>query len=58
MEGDTDTVRNSYRDGLRESIANMRARKVNDFETVAAEIASYRSRFLADPTRVIRLTKS
>lgn len=58
MEGDTDTIRNSYRDGLRESISNMRARKVNDFETVAAEIASYRSRFLADPTRVIRLTKS
>lgn len=57
MEGDTEAMKDSYRDGLRELITNMRARKVNDFETVAAEISRYRSRFFDDPTRVVRLTK-
>ena len=58
MEGDTEAVKNSYRDGLRELITDMRSRKVNDFETVAAEISRYRSRFFNDPTRVVRLSKS
>jgi len=57
MEGDTDAVRNTYRDGLRELITDMRARKINDFETVAAEISLYRSSFFNDTTRVVRLTK-
>ena len=57
MEGDTDAIRNSYREGLRELITSMRARKVNDFETVAAEISLYRSKFFNDPSRVVRLTK-
>ncbi|KAI5796264.1 hypothetical protein DFH27DRAFT_467537, partial [Peziza echinospora] len=55
MEGDTEAVKSSYRDGLRELITDMRSRKVNDFETVAAEISRYRSRFFNDPTRVVRL---
>lgn len=57
MEGDTEAVRNSYRDGLRELITGMRARKVNDFETVAAEISRYRSKFFNDSSRVLRFTK-
>lgn len=57
MEGDTDTARDTYRRGLRELITDMRARKVNDFETVAAEITLYRSRSFNDTSRVVRLTK-
>jgi hypothetical protein len=54
-EGETEEEKEHYLAGLKEIINDMRRDKVKDFDTVAAEIAAYRRRFLKDPSRVLPL---
>ncbi|KAJ5775658.1 uncharacterized protein N7511_000669 [Penicillium nucicola] len=54
-EGETEEEKERYIVGLKEIINDMRRDKVKDFDTVAAEIAAYRRRFLKDPSRVLPL---
>ncbi|KAE8352802.1 hypothetical protein BDV28DRAFT_134537 [Aspergillus coremiiformis] len=54
-EGKTAEEKDSYIAGLKSIINDMRRDKVKDFNTVAAEIAAYRRRFLQDPSRVLPL---
>lgn len=54
-EGSTPQERDEYVNGLKQIIQDMRGRKVKDFNTVASEIAAYRTRFLKDPSRVLLL---
>ncbi|KAL3468635.1 hypothetical protein BJX64DRAFT_246444 [Aspergillus heterothallicus] len=54
-EGKTPEECDKYLAGLKETINDMRRDKVKEFNTVAAEIAAYRRRFLQDPTRVLAL---
>ncbi|KAJ5317506.1 hypothetical protein N7508_002014 [Penicillium antarcticum] len=54
-EGETEEEKENYLAGLKEIINDMRRDKVKDFDTVAAEIAAYRRRFLKDPSRVLPL---
>jgi len=54
-EGRTPEERDEYVSGLKQIIQDMRGRKVKDFNTVASEIAAYRSRFLKDPSRILLL---
>jgi hypothetical protein len=54
-EGETEEEKEHYLAGLKEFINDMRRDKVKDFDTVAAEIAAYRRRFLKDPSRVLPL---
>lgn len=54
-EGRTPQERDEYVNGLKQIIQDMRGRKVKDFNTVASEIAAYRTRFLKDPSRVLLL---
>ncbi|KAI9828215.1 MAG: hypothetical protein M1819_004592 [Sarea resinae] len=55
QEGQTPEEREQYVSGLKQIIHEMRGRKVNDFNTVASELALYRSRFLHDKSRVLFL---
>ncbi|KAI9695884.1 MAG: hypothetical protein M1836_006001 [Candelina mexicana] len=48
QEGRTPAEVKQYIAGLKQIIQEMRGRKVNDFNTVASEIAAYRARFLGD----------
>ena len=45
----------AYSRGLREVIRDIRARNVKDFNTVAAEITAFRTKFLGDSTKVLSL---
>lgn len=45
----------AYSTGLRNVIRDIRARNIKDFNTVAAEITTYRSKFLGDKTKVLPL---
>ncbi|CEL02990.1 hypothetical protein ASPCAL04150 [Aspergillus calidoustus] len=54
-EGKTPEECDKYIAGLKETINDMRRDKVKEFNTVAAEIAAYRRRFLQDPTRILAL---
>ncbi|KAL2868500.1 uncharacterized protein BJX67DRAFT_349635 [Aspergillus lucknowensis] len=54
-EGKTPEECDKYVAGLKGTINDMRRDKVKDMNTVAAEIAAYRRRFLQDPTRVLAL---
>jgi hypothetical protein len=54
-EGQTEEEKETYLAGLKEIINDLRRDKVKDFNTVAAEIAAYRRRFLQDPSRVLSL---
>ncbi|KAL2002863.1 hypothetical protein VTN02DRAFT_5700 [Thermoascus thermophilus] len=54
-EGKTPEERDNYIAGLKQIINDMRRDKVKDFNTVATEIATYRRRFLQDPSRVLPL---
>ncbi|KAI9759770.1 MAG: hypothetical protein M1835_000303, partial [Candelina submexicana] len=51
QEGRTPAEVKQYIAGLKQIIQEMRGRKVNDFNTVASEIAAYRARFLGDSSR-------
>ncbi len=55
QEGRTPAEVKQYIAGLKQIIQEMRGRKVNDFNTVASEIAAYRTRFLGDKSRVLPL---
>lgn len=54
-EGQTEEEKETYLDGLKAIINDLRRDKVKDFNTVASEIAAYRRRFLQDPSRVLLL---
>ncbi|KAI9664301.1 MAG: hypothetical protein M1829_005856 [Trizodia sp. TS-e1964] len=54
-EGQGDLDRATYTSGLAEIIQSMRAQKIKDFATVAAQIVAYRSSFLKDPSRILVL---
>lgn len=54
-EGKTEKEKEAYLAGLKETITEMRRDKVKDFSTVATEVATYRRRFLQDPSRVLPL---
>ncbi|KAJ9220227.1 hypothetical protein DTO027B5_1259 [Paecilomyces variotii] len=54
-EGRTPEEKDNYIAGLKQIINDMRRDKVKDFNTVAAEIAAYRRRFLQDPSRILPL---
>ncbi|KAI9875882.1 MAG: hypothetical protein M1830_007845 [Pleopsidium flavum] len=54
-EGRTPEERDEYVSGLKQIIQDMRGRKVKDFNTVASEIAAYRTRFLKDTSRILLL---
>ena len=54
-EGKTTEEREAYIEGLKDLINNMQRDQVNDFPTVAGEIAAYRRRFLSDPSRILPL---
>jgi hypothetical protein len=54
-EGKTPEERESYIEGLKQIINEMRRDQVKDFNTVVTEIAAYRRRFLDDPTRILPL---
>lgn len=54
-EGQISQERDAYVDGLKKIIQEMRGRKITDFNTVASEITSYRTRFLGDSSRVLTL---
>lgn len=54
-EGQTEEEKETYLDGLKAIINDLRRDKVKDFNTVASEIAAYRRRFLQDPSRVLTL---
>jgi hypothetical protein len=41
--------------GLRALLMDLRVRKIRDFNVIAPEILAYRSRFLADDSRVLPL---
>ena len=45
----------SYVEGLRQVIQEIRGRKVKDFNKVAAEISAYRARFLGDASKILPL---
>jgi len=47
--------RERFIDGLKEVLSNMRKRKVNDFDVIAAEIVAHRSKFLGDKSKVLML---
>lgn len=55
IEGKTAEEREAYIEGLKNLINNMQRDQVNDFPTVAGEIAAYRRRFLSDPSRILPL---
>jgi len=54
-KGLSNEEQDAYSRGLREVIRDIRARNVKDFNTVAAEITAYRSKFLGDNTKVLPL---
>lgn len=41
--------------GLGQVVADLRAKNVNELDTVAAEFAAYRRRFAGDPSRILPL---
>lgn len=57
-EGRTDEEKAEYTAGLKQLLQGLREKNVNDFTTVAAEIAAYRSRYLQDPSRILTLNPS
>ena len=54
-EGGTSEEKEAYVNGLKQTIHEMRGRKVTDFHTVASEIAAYRTKFLGDSSRVLTI---
>jgi len=52
-EGNSETERKEYMNGLRDVIHQLQTQNLNDFRTVASKISEYRSSFLKDPSRVI-----
>jgi hypothetical protein len=51
----TGEQKNRFIQGLREVLQGFRANKVKDFDAIARGIIEYRSRFLADKSRVLHL---
>lgn len=47
--------REKFCDGLRGVLTNLRARKIKDFDVIAAEIVAHRARFLGDSSKVLNL---
>lgn len=47
--------RQQFIQGLKEVLQGFRVQKVRDFDAIAKGIIEYRSRFLADPSRVLPL---
>ncbi|KAI4225707.1 MAG: hypothetical protein L6R36_003711 [Xanthoria steineri] len=54
-EGLSQEQQSAFVGGLRETIQEIRVRKVKDFKTVASEIAAYRARFLGDSSKILPL---
>ena len=54
-EGLSQAEGDSYANGLRQVIQEIRGRKVKDFNVVASEIAAYRAKFLGDNVKVLPL---
>ena len=54
-EGLSEEQRSAFVVGLRQTIQEIRVRKVKDFKTVASEIAAYRARFLGDSSKILPL---
>ena len=52
-EGTTHEEQKNYVSGLEKIIYGMRSKHITDFERVAKEIATYRSSFLGDSSRVL-----
>jgi hypothetical protein len=44
-----------FREGLKQVLTGLRARKIKDFETIAAEVAAHHSQFLGDPSKILML---
>ncbi|KAI9814333.1 MAG: hypothetical protein M1832_005913 [Thelocarpon impressellum] len=55
VEGSTPEQREAYKAGLRRALQELDRAEVKDFSTVAARMASYRSEFLQDASRVLVL---
>ncbi|KAL8923973.1 MAG: hypothetical protein Q9172_002900 [Xanthocarpia lactea] len=54
-EGLSEEQRSAFVVGLRQTIQEIRVRKVKDFKIVASEIAAYRARFLGDSSKILPL---
>ena len=52
-EGTTQQEKEAYINGLKQMIAGMRDKNLRNVSQIASEISGYRSRFLADPTRIL-----
>ncbi|KAG9229273.1 hypothetical protein BJ875DRAFT_203259 [Amylocarpus encephaloides] len=50
-----DTQREQFCEGLRAVLTDLRARKIKDFEKIAAEIIAHRAKFLGDNSKVLNL---
>lgn len=47
--------RNKFIEGLKAVLSGLRARKINDFDTLASEIVAHRAKFLGDSSKVLSL---
>ncbi|KAJ8064813.1 hypothetical protein OCU04_007122 [Sclerotinia nivalis] len=47
--------RNNFIEGLKAVLSGLRARKTNDFDTLASEIVAHRAKFLGDSSKVLSL---
>src|SRR6266536_5896423 len=54
-EGTTGQEQQQYIDGMKRIIADMRRDKINDLNSIASQISSYRRQYLQDPSRVLTL---
>ncbi len=54
-EGTTPEEKDSYINGLRSLILDLRERKIKDLDAIAEAIVQYRLRFLDDSSRVLPL---
>lgn len=47
--------RDRFCQGLRGVLTDLRARKIKDFDVIAAEIVAHRSKFLGDNSKILNL---
>lgn len=47
--------RDRFCQGLRGVLTDLRARKIKDFDVIAAEIVAHRSQFLGDNSKILNL---
>ena len=52
-EGTTTEEKQTYINGLKQTISGMRDRKVKDVSALASEIVAYRASFLGDSSRIL-----